>query len=94
MSEGLLVGASAGLMLAAWGRAFGRRPSERCLPEVFVSSALAAAVCLAFWALPWEGAPLALKLLALGSAFALKGLAPFSEEGAAKAAREAPRPPR
>ena len=82
LAEGLLVGASAGLMLAAWGRAFGRMPSERCLPEVFVSSALAAAVCLAFWALPWEGAPLALKLLALGSAFALKGLAPFSEEGA------------
>lgn len=79
--EGMLVGVPAGLMLAAWGRAFGVRPVDRCVPEVFVAAAVAAGLCLAFSLVPIEHALLVLKLLPLGSAFALRGLEPFAREG-------------
>lgn len=74
LAESALVGAPAGLMLAAWGRALGRRPVQRSVPEVFIASALAAVVCLACAVVPVPHLVLVLKLLPLGSAFALRGL--------------------
>lgn len=74
--EGPLVGIPAGLMLAAWGRALGRRPVERSVREVFIAAAVAAAGCLAVAVIPVPQAVFALKLLPLGSAFALRGLLP------------------
>lgn len=74
--ESVLVGVPAGLMLAAWGRALGKRPVDRSVREVFLGAAAAAAVCLAVAAAPVPEAAIALKLLPLGSAFALRGLLP------------------
>ena len=74
--ESVLVGVPAGLMLAAWGRALGRRPVGRSVPQVFVAAGAAAAVCLLVTAVPVPHAAVALKLLPLGSAFALRGLLP------------------
>lgn len=79
--EGFLVGVPAGLMLAAWGRAFGSQTVERSVPQVFVASAVAAGVCLAFSLVPAPEASLVLKLLPLGSVLALRGLAPFASHG-------------
>lgn len=80
--EGVFVGLPAGFMLAAWGRALSRRALVRCVPEVFLGSALGATVCFAFATIPLEGAPLALKLLPLGSAWALSRLAGCERNGA------------
>ncbi|OUO86083.1 helix-turn-helix transcriptional regulator [Gordonibacter sp. An230] len=71
--ESLLVGIPGGLMLAAWGRALGRRPVERAVPEVLVAFATAATACLVVSSVPVPGAPLVLKFLPLGSAFSLQG---------------------
>ena len=49
--ESLLVGLPAGFMLAAWGRALGRRPVGDSVPQVFLSAAVAAGVCLLAFAL-------------------------------------------
>lgn len=70
--ESLFVGAPGGLMLAAWGRELGRRPVERAVPGVLAAFGVAAAACLAVSAVPVSEALLALKLLPLGSAFALQ----------------------
>lgn len=72
--ESAIVGLPAGFMLAAWGRTLGSRPMVRSVPEVFVGSALGALVCLIFATLPVAFAPLVLKLLPLGSAWALRTL--------------------
>ncbi len=72
--ESALVGVPAGLMLAAWGRALGGQPISRSVRGVFAASAVAAAACLAVAVVPWAYAPFVLKLLPLGSAFALRGL--------------------
>lgn len=74
--EGALVGVPAGLMLAAWGRALGRRPVERSVREAFIAAAVAAAGCLAVAVVPVPQAVFALKLLPIGSALALRGLLP------------------
>ena len=78
LAEGVLVGVPAGLMLSAWGRAFGGRPVDKAVPEVFVAAAVAAVGCLAFSLIPTPGAMLVLKLLPLGSVLALRGLLPKS----------------
>ena len=44
--EGLLVGFSSALLLAAWGRTFGRAPMAVSVPEVLVGSLVASLVCL------------------------------------------------
>lgn len=75
--EGVLVGIPAGLMLSAWGRAFGSRPVDHSVPEVFIACAVAAVICLLFALVPVPEVLLALKLLPLGSTFALRGLEPF-----------------
>ena len=72
--ESALVGLPAGLMLAAWGRALGGLPLDRALPAVFVGSAVGATVCFAMATVPVEGAAFLLKLLPLGSAWALQAL--------------------
>lgn len=72
--ESVLVGAPAGLMLAAWGRALGGRPMGSSVRRVFAASAVAALACLAMAAVPHSAALFALKLLPLGSALALRGL--------------------
>ena len=72
--ESVLVGAPAGLMLAAWGRALGRHPMGASVRRVFTASAFAALACLAAAAVPGAVALFALKLLPLGSALALRGL--------------------
>ena len=69
-------GLPAGFMLAAWGRALGRRPVGDSVPQVFLSAAVAAGVCLLAVAIAAPQAAFALKLLPLGSAFALRGLLP------------------
>lgn len=89
--EGALVGMPAGLMLAAWGRALGRRPVDRSVPEAFIAAAVAAAVCLLVAMVPLPQAVFALKLLPLGSAFALRGLLP-ARPSAADGAAPAPAP--
>lgn len=87
--EGALVGVPAGLMLAAWGRALGKRPQDRSVREVFLAAAVAAAACLVVTAVPVPEAALALKLLPLGSAFALRGLLPARASASADAGSDA-----
>ena len=72
--ESALVGLPAGLMLAAWGRALGGLSLDRALPAVFVGSAVGATACFAMATVPVEGAAFLLKLLPLGSAWALQAL--------------------
>lgn len=72
--ESALVGLPAGLMLAAWGRALGGLPLDRALPAVFVGSAVGATACFAMATVPVESAAFLLKLLPLGSAWALQAL--------------------
>ncbi|MBX9034263.1 helix-turn-helix transcriptional regulator [Gordonibacter massiliensis (ex Traore et al. 2017)] len=79
--EAALVGLPAGLMLAAWGRALGGLPLARALPAVFVGSAVGATACFAVATVPVVGAALVLKLLPLGSAWALKGLSRPAGDG-------------
>ena len=74
MLECALLGLPAGCLLAAWGRALGREPIARSVPEVFLGSALGAAACFACAVVPVAGAVLVLKLLPLGSAAALRRL--------------------
>ncbi|MEG2478235.1 helix-turn-helix transcriptional regulator [Gordonibacter sp.] len=73
--ESVFVGLPSGLMLAAWGRALGGRAVARSVPEVFLGSALGATACFVFAAIPLDVAPLVLKLLPLGSVWALYLLA-------------------
>ena len=58
--EGLLVGVPLALLLCLWGRALGAAPIDRSVPEVFIGSALGAAVCFLVAALPVAGATLLL----------------------------------
>lgn len=70
--ESVFVGAPAALLLCAWGRVLGSFPVERAVPTVFIATALAAAICMAFASLPFEWAHVALYLLPLGSASFLR----------------------
>lgn len=70
--ECVLIGVPAGLMLAAWGKALGAQPLRFCILEVFLASALGAVVCFIVALLSFAPALLALKLLPLGSALALR----------------------
>lgn len=86
--EGLMVGAPTALLLEAWGRALGDAPIEQSVPEVLIGSALGAAVCLVFAALPVPGLSVALYLLPLGSAAALRALAPEPGEAPAEPSQQ------
>ena len=81
--EGLLVGVPLALLLCLWGRALGAAPIDRSVPEVFIGSALGAAVCFLVVALPVAEAPLLLYALPLGSAWGLRALAAMADADAA-----------
>ena len=72
--EGLVGGVALGLLLCLWGRRLGEASIDQSVPEVFIGSALGAAVCFFVIAIPVEGAYLVLYLLPLGSAAALRAL--------------------
>lgn len=66
--RGALSGFPCALLLTAWGRTFGRTPTETSVPEVFVGSLVAALFCLAFSFVNGESpALLVMCLLPLGS---------------------------
>lgn len=83
LMEGLLVGVPLALLLCLWGRALGAVPIDRSVPEVFIGSALGAAVCFLVVALPGAEAALLLYALPLGSAWGLRALAVTADGGAA-----------
>ncbi len=83
LMEGLLVGVPLALLLCLWGRALGAVPIDRSVPEVFIGSALGAAVCFLVVALPGAEAALLLYALPLGSAWGLRALAATADGGAA-----------
>ena len=83
LMEGLLVGVPLALLLCLWGRALGAVPIDRSVPEVFIGSALGAAVCFLVVALPVAEAALLLYALPLGSAWGLRALAATADGGAA-----------
>ncbi len=70
--EALFVGVPLALLLCAWGRILGSFSVERAVPTLFISTALASAICLAFASLPFDWAYLVLYLLPLGSASFLR----------------------
>ena len=68
VAEGLLVGVPLSLLLAAWGRTFGRVPTAQSVPEVFLGSLVSALVCLAFAVSSTsEAVAMAFRLLPLAS---------------------------
>lgn len=83
LMEGLLVGVPLALLLCLWGRALGAVPIDRSVPEVFIGSALGAAVCFLVVALPGAEAALLLYALPLGSAWGLRALVATADGGAA-----------
>ena len=74
VSEGALVGLSTGFLLCAWGRALVGAPRFAGAREILLATALGAAASFAASALPIPGAVEVLKLLPIGSAWALRSL--------------------
>lgn len=69
--EGLVAGVSLALLLCAWGYVFGEVSINHSVPEVFIGSALGAAVCFFALAVPVPHFLAVLYLLPAGSAWAL-----------------------
>lgn len=61
-------------LLCAWGGLLSREPIERFVPEVFLGSALAGALCLAAAVLPESGAALVMVMTAAGNGLYLMKL--------------------
>lgn len=74
VAEGLVAGLCLALLLCLWGQVLGQAPIDQSVPEVFIGSALGAAVCFFVVAVPVEGAYVVLYALPLGSAAALRAL--------------------
>lgn len=74
--ECVLMGLPLGLLLCAWGRALSMCPHYGGAREVLLSTAVGAAACLVVAVVPIEGFQNILKLLPIGSAWALRSLAP------------------
>lgn len=72
--EGVVAGVSLALLLCVWGRALGAASIDQSVPEVFIGSALGAAVCFLVAAIPFSEAYVALYALPVGSAWALRAL--------------------
>lgn len=72
--ECALIGLPAALMLAAWGRALGSGELASFAPVVLGGSAAGAALCFLCAVVPLSQAVVVLKLLPLGSAWALRAL--------------------
>lgn len=82
--EGVVAGIPLALLLCLWGRVLGEVSIDQSVPEVFIGSALGAAVCFFVVAIPLSGAYVILYALPLGSAWALRALSE-GELGAGKA---------
>ncbi len=61
--QGVCLGFPAAAMLCAWGRIMGTEPIERSIPEAFIASALGAAICFVFAAMPIDDASPAVFLM-------------------------------
>lgn len=83
VAESALIGVPYGLMLCSWGRALGGISGKTGAAEALLATALGAAFCLAVSVVPASGAIDVLKLLPIGSAWALRS-AQAGLEGAAK----------
>lgn len=81
-AEGALVGLPSGFLLCAWGRALVECPRFGGSREVLLATALGAAAGLALSAIPVPGLVDVLKLLPIGSAWALRSLTPQVESSA------------
>ena len=81
-AEGALVGLPSGFLLCAWGRALVECPRFGGSREVLLATALGAAAGLALSAIPVHGLVEVLKLLPIGSAWALRSLTPQVEPSA------------
>lgn len=82
LAEGVVAGVSLALLLCLWGRVLGEVSIDQSVPEVFIGSALGAAVCFFAVAVPFSGAYVALYALPVGSAWALRALGALAERGA------------
>ncbi|WP_302961820.1 helix-turn-helix transcriptional regulator [uncultured Adlercreutzia sp.] len=92
VAEGIVAGVPLALLLCLWGRMLGEASIDQSVPEVFIGSALGAAVCFFVVAVPVEGAYTVLYALPAGSAWALRalGAVPAAGEGATADAGEVP----
>lgn len=84
VAEGVLAGCPLALLLCLWGRALGSASIDQSVPEVFIGSALGAAVCFFVVAVPYPEAYVVLYVLPLGSAWALRRLLPQQAAEAGK----------
>lgn len=82
LAEGVVAGVSLALLLCLWGRVLGEVSIDQSVPEVFIGSALGAAVCFFVAAVPFPEAYVALYALPVGSAWALRALGVSAERGA------------
>lgn len=88
-AEGALIGLPSGMLLCAWGRVLVRCPRFSGAREILFATALGALVCLLVSAVPVAGASDFLKLLPIGSVWALRQLsmpAPDDKAGSAQRA--------
>lgn len=83
VAEGVVAGFFLALLLCMWGRALGAASIDQSVPEVFIGSALGAAVCFFVAAIPFPEAYVALYGLPVGSAWALCVLRAQGERGSA-----------
>ena len=88
--EGLAAGVPLALLLCRWGRVLGEASIDQSVPEVFIGSALGAAVCFFVVAIPVEGAYILLYVLPVGSAWALRALGEPDDRDAEPAAADDP----
>lgn len=82
LAEGIVGGVSLALLLCLWGRVLGEVSIDQSVPEVFIGSALGAAVCFFVAAVPFPEAYVALYALPMGSAWALRALGVSAERAA------------
>lgn len=74
VAEGVVAGVPLALLLCLWGRVLGQVPIDQSVPEVFIGSALGAAVCFFVVAVPVQGVYVVLYALPLVSGWALRSL--------------------
>lgn len=86
----LAAGIPLALLLCRWGRVLGKASIDQSVPEVFIGSALGAAVCFFVVAIPVEGAYILLYVLPVGSAWALRALGEPDGRDAESAAADDP----
>ncbi|MFR1168728.1 MAG: hypothetical protein ACLSDQ_14845 [Adlercreutzia equolifaciens] len=87
---GLAAGVPLALLLCRWGRVLGETSIDQSVPEVFIGSALGAAVCFFVVAIPVEGAYILPYVLPVGSAWALRALGEPDGRDAESAAADDP----